>query len=336
MTWTSGPWDGSSFAEDEWSQLFSQALGSKLLDIGSVSPSSSNRTVTWSDTPRAVINGMYGEMTATEVFDFPVPAGSNKRIDYLILKYDPSQVAIADKIKAQMKLGVASLNPSAPALTQVEGGIWEMPIYRLGPWGAGTAAAAPRLDMRNYRTVVRGAASQDALYAQGNEQGDIGFTPDNIYRHQNGSWIPYLRDPNPSQMYTNPDSGYPRNLSSVSSNVIVTNQLTVPSASWRRILKIDAMHYLAVEGGANDYDSVILLGGSASPVRRARHATVPASAASIVATNVHMSTMWNLPANSSLRIRLGFVRVEEANGGNPGISSASTLYNNITVHATPA
>lgn len=332
MTWTSGPWDGSSFAEDEWSALFSQAIGSKLLDIGSITPSASNRTVSWSGA-KAVINGMYAEMTASEVFDFPVPAGSNKRIDYLILKYDPSQVAIADKIKAEMKLGVAALNPSAPALTQVVGGVWEMPIYRIGPWGPGTAAAAPRQEFRNYRTVVRGGIDVASLYGQGNELGDVGFTSDNIYRHDGDSWIPYLGDPNPSQMFTNSDSGYPRSVSSRAQDLITTNQLTVPSASWARILKISCSHYLAVNAGVNQYDSVLLFGNNNAPVRRSGH---PTDVDSLLRTNVPLETVTLLAANQSLRLRLGFLQVGDSGTGNTAISSASTLYNNINVHATPA
>lgn len=334
MTWNSGPWNGEDFEEDEWRQLFGQAIGSKLLDIGSVSRSASNRNVTWSSSPRAVVNGGLAMMTANETFSVPLPSGNNKRSDYLILKYDPGQVAVADKIKAMLKLGEEALNPSYPELIQTTDGIYEMPIFRWGPYGAGPMLQAPADDMRNYRTVVRGALNRTALFGQGNEMGDIGFTPDNIYRHDGNTWVAYLGDPNPSQMFTAPDAGYPRNLSTTSGNVTVTNQLTVPSAPWRRILRISAMHYLAVFGGANDYDAVLLLGGSSTPVRRARHATAPGE--SLVATNVNLETAYNLPPNQSLRIRVGFIRVEEDSAGNQGVSSSSSLYNNITVHATPA
>jgi hypothetical protein len=338
MTWNSGPWDNEDFEEDEWRLLFGQAIGSKLLSVGSISRSASNRNITWTDAPKAVINGALGLMTANETFSVPLPSGSNKRCDYLILKYDPAQVAVADKVKAMLKLGAEALNPSFPELIQTETGVYEMPVYRWGPYGAGPMLQAPADDMRNYRTVVRGALNRDGLFAQGNRTGDIGFTPDNIYRHDGNTWNPYLGDPNPSQMYTASDTGYPRNLQSVASGTVITNQLTVPSAPWRRILRISAMHYLAVHEGANDYDALLLLGNSLAPVRRARHATIDVTSgdASLIATNVSLDTMYNLPANQSLRIRTGFVRVEEANAGNVGISSGSSLFNNINVHATPA
>lgn len=333
MTWDSGPWAGDDFAEADWRRLIGQGIGCKLLDIGSLSFSTSNRQVTWSGA-MAVVNGGLARMTASEVFDFPVPSGSNRRIDYLVLRYDPSQALIPDKIKAAMKLGAQALNPSAPALTQDPNGIFELPIARIGPWGTGAVGASttPRLDMRNYRTVVRGAAQRDALFNMGNEMGDIGFTPDNIYRHNGDTWVPYLGNPDSALVYSTPDSGYPRSIPGRNHTPIVTNQLTVPSASYRRALLITAQHYLYVEAGANVFDSVLLLGSSNSPVRRGRH---PESPTVDLASSVTLTTVYNLPANQSLRIRVGFIRYNENSDGHNATSSAQSMYNNINVLAAP-
>jgi hypothetical protein len=298
-----------------------------------MSASTSTREVTWSGAT-ALVNGMLAEQSGADTFDFPVPAGSNRRIDYIVVKYDPSQVLIPDKLKAVMKLGTPALNPSAPALTQeYDGGIFEMPVYRIGPWGTGTAAAAPRLDMRNYRTVVRGAQDRDALFAQGSLVGDIGFTPDNIYRHDGDTWVPYLGNPDSALIYSTPDQGWPQRKDFNSGNPIITNQLTIPSVGYRRTLLISAQHYLSVSAGVNQFDSILLLGSSDTPHRRARHIH---SGTERMESTVTLSTVYSLPANQSLRIRIGGIRVNEDPSGALATTSVQAAYNNINVFSAPS
>lgn len=331
MAWDSGPWNGDDFGESEWSYLFGRGLGAKLLNIGSMSPSASTRELSWSGAV-AIVNGMMSTQSGTEVFDFPVPGGSNRRIDYLILRYDASQPLIPDKLKAEMKLGTPALNPSAPALTQDYDGIFEMPVYRIGPWGTGTISSAPRLDMRNYRTVVRGASTRDALFNQGNVLGDIGFTPDNIYRHDGDTWVPYLGNPDSALIYSTPDQGWPQRKDFNSGNPIITNQLTIPSVGYRRTLLISAQHYLNIAAGANQFDSIMLLGSSDTPHRRARHAS---SGTERIESTVTLSTVYTLPENQSLRIRIGGIRVNEDPTGALATTSAQAAYNNINVISAP-
>lgn len=88
----------------------------------------------------AFIRGFAYENTDTIVLTCN-PATAQPRIDTVILKLDPT----ANTITAQIKEGAPATSPSAPALTQVVGGIWEMPLADIL-----IPASATALDVNNY------------------------------------------------------------------------------------------------------------------------------------------------------------------------------------------
>lgn len=149
MAETSGPWDGSGFAQDEWRDLFSSVWYDGLLRDANVQTdgltatlSPSNRDVTISP-GKALIRGNLYRSDANIVINVPAPSGSNQRIDYIALRYDPSEIVLDDRITMVLIQGSEAANPSPPALTQDHNGIWEWPRLRIGPYGTGAISGAP-------------------------------------------------------------------------------------------------------------------------------------------------------------------------------------------------
>lgn len=162
MAETSGPWDGSDFSEDEWRELFSYSRMDGIIRPDGEYPdglipsfSSSNREITF--TPGwARIRGNLYHSDADIVIDVPVPSGSNQRIDYVVLRYDPSEVVLNDRIKMVLVEGQEASNPTPPTLTQEHDGVWEHPRIRIGPFGSGAITGAPR--------QIMGTALQPTTY----------------------------------------------------------------------------------------------------------------------------------------------------------------------------
>jgi hypothetical protein len=145
----SGPWDASDFTESEWRQLFASVFDSGfpvrrigeadgLVATGSVS----NRDITV--TPgAAIVQGHLYVSDASIVLNSPAPSGSNQRIDYVALRFDPSEPILTDRIQMVLIQGSEGTNPSPPAVTQDPDGVWEAPRYMFGPHGSGAIGLAP-------------------------------------------------------------------------------------------------------------------------------------------------------------------------------------------------
>lgn len=150
MAETSGPWDGSGFTEDEWRLLFGlSSMDGLLREDGEGTPdplnpsfSTSSREVTFSP-GRARVRGHLYQSDSDIVIDVLAPSGSNQRIDYVVLRYDPSEENINDRIRLVLVQGNESSDPSAPSLTQDHDGVWEWPRIRIGPYGDGAISGAP-------------------------------------------------------------------------------------------------------------------------------------------------------------------------------------------------
>jgi hypothetical protein len=150
MAQTSGPWDGSTFAEDEWRQLFT-VLPDTHIPSGDdkiiFTRSASNREITVS-AGFLLVQGMLYQNTANIVIDVPSPGGGNTRIDYIVATYDPSEVTLADRIQIELVQGTPSAGtPTAPALTQNAAGTWQMPLAVIGPYGTGVISLAPFVEL---------------------------------------------------------------------------------------------------------------------------------------------------------------------------------------------
>jgi hypothetical protein len=143
----SGPWDNSDFTESEWRQLFA----STVLPVGfsdlPVTPSLSDRNITIGS-GRAVVQGHLYINDANVILTNSAPPAGQQRIDYLVLRLDPTEAILADRIVLALVQGTPSSGtPSAPALTQNENGTWEQPLVRYGPYGTGAMSGAPSTDL---------------------------------------------------------------------------------------------------------------------------------------------------------------------------------------------
>lgn len=319
MSFTAGPWDGSPWAEAEW-RTFHRAVGNRLLEIGSISRSTSDRTITWSGAV-AFIEGTLAVQSGSDVIDIPVPASGNKRIDWLCLEYDP-----AGNTVALVNVGAEGVNPSPPDLVQDEEGIWQEPVFRVGPYGAGPIASAPADDYRIYASRVRSASTGAAGYGHGNERGDVLFTPEQVYWHDGSTFVPYLNVRKP-EVFSTSDSGWPR---ARTDGAATTNQLTVPARDYDRVLQVSGLHYLAMtEPTSANYNSWMSIDDS--NVAYWRH---PRDWEHSTASTATLTATYTLPAKRSVRIRLGFDRVEAS--GAHASSSSNRNSNRIDVLAVPA
>ena len=150
MAQSSGPWDGSTFAEDEWRELFTVLPDTHIPSGDSkivFTRSASNREITVS-AGYLLVQGMMYQNTANIVIDVPSPGGGNTRIDYIVATYDPSEVTLADRIVIELVQGTPSAGtPTAPALTQNAAGTWQMPLAVIGPYGTGVISLAPFVEL---------------------------------------------------------------------------------------------------------------------------------------------------------------------------------------------
>lgn len=88
----------------------------------------------------ALIRGFAYENTDTVILTLD-PSTAQPRIDTIVLRLDPG----ANSIVAAVKKGTPAASPSAPALTQIAGGVWEMPLADML-----IPANATALDNNNY------------------------------------------------------------------------------------------------------------------------------------------------------------------------------------------
>jgi hypothetical protein len=73
----------------------------------------------------ALVRGVAYELTGGDkTIQFGSNATGNPRLDRLVLKHEPA----AWKTRLAIKAGTAAATPVAPALTQIDGGVWEIPI----------------------------------------------------------------------------------------------------------------------------------------------------------------------------------------------------------------
>jgi hypothetical protein len=190
MVQSSGPWDGSSFAEDEWRKLFKALIdGRQVEGIAAsldITRSVSNRDVTIG-AGRAIVQGMLYENTANVVFSIPTPSGSNQRIDYIVLRYDTSE-PLATRIELALVQGAEALSGAIPpALTQNHSGIWEHPLCVIGPYGSGVISAAPFALVSP--VITRRAFIPIGSYASPNDiPGIAGNLRDELYDEYGRTW----------------------------------------------------------------------------------------------------------------------------------------------------
>lgn len=78
----------------------------------------------------ALVRGFYFESTADEPINHTTADATNPRIDRVILRLDFNQT-LANRVVLTVLDGQPSTNPTAPALTQLTNGVWEISLYQV-------------------------------------------------------------------------------------------------------------------------------------------------------------------------------------------------------------
>ncbi len=149
MAQTSFPFENADTTEVQYSSLFAklQTTGVDGDQNGTVLKVSANAGMAVNVAAGfAIIRGFAYQ--STDVEPLTLQAGeAQPRIDIIILRLDPT----ANNILLAIKKGTAAASPSAPALTQVVGGVWEMPLAQIAVAANATAVGGGDItDVRRY------------------------------------------------------------------------------------------------------------------------------------------------------------------------------------------
>lgn len=89
-------------------------------------------------TGQALIRGHYYDNTAQETLTIAAADVTNPRIDRVVLRLDPT----ANSVVLAVITGTPAASPSAPALTQTDGGIYELPLAQVAVAAAAVVISA--------------------------------------------------------------------------------------------------------------------------------------------------------------------------------------------------
>lgn len=140
MAQISYPFETQDTTETQYSALFSklQTTGVDGDTAGTILKVSANTGMQLNvATGFAIIRGFAYENTAVESLTLAT-GNTQPRIDLVILRLDPS----ANSIVLAVKQGTPAASPSAPALTQNAGAVWELPLAQIAV-AANTTAIGP-------------------------------------------------------------------------------------------------------------------------------------------------------------------------------------------------
>ena len=140
MTELSRPWSGTTigdagpYSDDQWSDIFRTFLAhviasqgvwegqlNELIATGAVSPVAIN-------TGRALVDGVWYESDASEDIAIATPA-VNPRVDRIVLRKDWALQTI--RLTRIAGAESAAQVPPAPALTQIDGTTWDLPLWQI-------------------------------------------------------------------------------------------------------------------------------------------------------------------------------------------------------------
>jgi hypothetical protein len=149
MTEFSAPFDGSPIATElQWSRM-ARRWGSD--GVHTEDPTSTALKVTATGTASvtvaagmATVNGFFYNLDAAKTLAVPVNLGGTARVDLVVLRSDQS----AGSVTAQYKTG----GSSAPTLTRVEDGIWEIPLAQCTVAAGSTVVNAANVIDKRYLT----------------------------------------------------------------------------------------------------------------------------------------------------------------------------------------
>lgn len=205
MTWTSFPFAagaGSSMSQPQWEQLFSTYVTNgvahgQLNELQVYGDSSGMHIKIMSG--QANINGTFFQDDGNPQTVLPISNNtdpSNNRIDLVVLRLNPtgnvSGNTGAYSIGLDVVTGTTASSPLPPGLTQISGGVWEIPLAQvLVTHGAVTIASANVNDVRQY-VAPKGAQMLNLLTNGGIEEWHRGLSftcPTGAATYTSDRWI---------------------------------------------------------------------------------------------------------------------------------------------------
>jgi hypothetical protein len=149
MAQTSWPFENIDTSETQYSQLF-RNLGQgpvegKGFELEPYADSTGMNVKVKSG--QALVRGHYYDSTGTETITIPAADATNPRIDRIVLRLDPT----ANTILLHRLAGTPNASPSAPALTQTDGAIYDLPLAQV--YVAANATNIAPGDVTDERTI---------------------------------------------------------------------------------------------------------------------------------------------------------------------------------------
>lgn len=251
MTENSRPWSGTAtgdagpYSDDQWTDVWKTLLGpviaaegvfreqlNELLASGVVTPVSIA-------TGRALVDGSWYESDAVETIAFVSPA-VNPRIDRIVLRKDWAlQTIRLTKID-----GAEAASPVPPAITQVDGTTWDLPLWQVHITTGGVIAinADERIFIGQYNPV---GGSPTKIYFE-----DEFMEPENYSNGNTRRIWDALIDASGSIDVEDPESDMPAGIISFSHSGAGTPQGAELRSSFIDPVTINA-HYEAIVKGDN-------------------------------------------------------------------------------------
>lgn len=175
MAQNSFPFENADTTETQYSRLFSE-----LQDTGVAGDTIANAGIAVSvgtgmglvvSAGFAIIRGFAYENTENLPLTVDAADLANPRIDTVVLRLDPTN----NNITAVIKKGTPGATPSAPALTQIAGAVWEMPLADILVPTSSTALSGANLTDRRSFLGSRVGYWRTATRPVGIDHGTFGF-----------------------------------------------------------------------------------------------------------------------------------------------------------------
>lgn len=175
MAQNSFPFENADTTETQYSKLFNE-----LQDTGVAGDTIANAGIAVSvgtgmglvvSAGFAIIRGFAYENTDNLPLTVDAADLANPRIDTVVLRLDPT----ANSIVAAIKKGTPAASPSAPALTQLAGAVWEMPLADILVPTSSTALVGGNLTDRRSFLGSRVGYWRTATRPVGIDHGTFGF-----------------------------------------------------------------------------------------------------------------------------------------------------------------
>lgn len=149
MAQSSWPFENIDTSETQYSQLFRNLGEGPVAGHGfELEPYADSTGMNVKvKSGQALVRGHYYDSTGTETITIPAADSTNPRIDRVVLRLDPT----ANSILLHLIQGTPNVSPSAPALTQTDGAIYDLPIAQV--YVAANDTIIQSADVTDERTI---------------------------------------------------------------------------------------------------------------------------------------------------------------------------------------